>query len=94
MTLKEVLEKMDNFTDEERAKYLGGLFKILSPVSTATLSNFQNRWEPEGKTFKQFVVEQNKEIKKCIELEVSVIGEIVRKESGLELITLETVIGE
>jgi len=91
MTVKEIAEKMDDFTDEERGTHLRLLCESLTPVSKAQLLAFQNDWKPEFKTthnivadFKKFKTAQNKEIRRCLEIELSESGSRVRQSLGLQ----------
>ena len=99
MKLKDIVEKMDAFTDDERQKYLGALHKTLCPMSHQTLQEFQDDWfskDPasDKETFLMFVKEQNKIFRQCIDLEVSsTLGATVRKRFCLEPITMDTEIG-
>lgn len=86
MTVKEILEKMDNFKSEEREKYLGPLLNDLTPFSKSQLMDFQNNWDRE-KSFEDFVKAQNKQIRLCVEMELSEVGIIARKAVDLELMT-------
>jgi len=90
MKVKEILERMADFTDEERQKYIGGLCNKVCSISKASLLNFQNSWDG-TKTFDEFKTTQNKVIKECIEMEISAIGTKIRKRNfNLEPLTLET----
>ena len=93
MTGHEILEKMDNFSSEERASILGPFIAKLSPVSKKSLSEWQEVFLAEHKRdeFELFVKEQNKEIRKMVELETSeILGVEVRKALGLEPFDLDT----
>lgn len=87
MKIAEILEKMDNFTDNERTKYLGGIFKKVSPISNETLRQFQNDWDG-NKSFKEFKVAQNKVVRDCVKMEI-MINDVKGKE-GLEAFTMDT----
>ena len=89
MTVKEICGKLETFSDDERQKYTGGLCKILSPVSMATLHKFQEDWDG-NKSPEEFFKAQAKEIKTCVELEIGPVGGTVRQLSGLEPLTWET----
>lgn len=83
MTIKEILEKLDDFKGKEREKYLRSLFDNLTPFSQNQLRNFQDTWDG-NKSFEEFVKAQNKEIRMCIEMELSEIGKITRKAIDLQ----------
>lgn len=89
MTVKEIYDSLDTFTDEERQKYAGALCKELSPVSMKTLLEFQNSWDGD-RPASEFFAAQAEEIKKCVVLEISHTGEIVRQATNLEPLTWET----
>jgi hypothetical protein len=91
MTIAELLEKMDAFTDEERKKYLGALLNMLTPVSNQTIVEFQQKWDG-SKPFNEFIEAQNRELKTCVGLEMTELGTAVRQRFGLEPITRATVI--
>jgi len=89
MTLRDVLEKIDDFTEEERERYLLKVLDLFSPVGKATMLHFQEDWDPD-KGFAAFVKEQNKTFKMCIELECCPAGNYVREVMKLAPLTLET----
>lgn len=88
MTVKELLNQLDDFTDEERNTYLRGMLRMLCGVSQVTLTDFQQQWD-NSRPYAEFVKAQNKEIRACIKLELSVIGMSVRKAYKLPVL-LET----
>jgi len=83
MTIKNILEKLDSFKDKEREKYLRPLCSNLTSLSQNQLTNFQTNWDGD-RSFEEFVKAQNKEIRVCIELELSEIGKIAREAAGLK----------
>ncbi len=87
MKVSEILEKMDGFTGKERKKYLGGIFKKVSPISNATLKQFENEWDG-SKTFEEFKVAQNKVVRECIQMEI-MINDVKEKEN-MEVFTMDT----
>ena len=87
MKISEILEKLDDFTDDERQKYLGGMWKKVSRLSKGTLLNFQNEWDG-GKPFDEFKKAQNKVIRDCIKMEI-MINDVKEKEN-MEVFTMET----
>jgi hypothetical protein len=89
MTLKEIIEKMDGFTEDERVQYLPKVFSLLSPVSRVELLDFQRDWDA-SRGFEAFVKAQNEKIKMCIELECAEFGSTVREALKLEPITMES----
>ena len=89
MIVKEIYDKLETFNDDDRATYAGALCKELSSVSMQTLREFQNNWDG-SRPASEFFAEQAKEIKKCVVLEVSRTGEMIRKATNLEPITWET----
>jgi len=90
MTIKDVLDKMNNFTDDERKNILAKMWALMSPISRNSLMNFQNNWDS-TKSFDEFKKEQNKVYKECIKLETAdFIGDAVRKQYKLTPIRLDT----
>ena len=90
MTLQEIKEKIDGFTDEERVKYLRPLCtRGFSDCSLIKINDFQRGWDGE-KDFSEFKKEQNIIIRECIDTEVSEEGKEERIRLGMEPITLET----
>jgi hypothetical protein len=73
MKLSEIRDKMDGFTEDERAKYLVPLLRNFSPPSKSQMANFQNRWDG-SRSFEEFVSAQNNEIRLCIEMELTSVG--------------------
>ena len=69
-------------------------FKILTEISQNQLRNFQFNFDTKRKSFEEFKKAQNKEIKNCIDIELSQFGIDTRKFLKLEPLTLETEIGE
>ena len=82
MTIQEVFDKIDGFSEEERVEVLPKLVKLFCPVSQKSLVEFQSMWNPD-KPFNEFVEAQNKVFKDCIKLETSDVGDIVRETLGL-----------
>ena len=89
MTVKEVYDKLSTFSDEERPLYTGGLCQMLSPVSMQTLMEFQRNWDGD-KAPEEFFAAQAEEVKKCVDLEISGIGQMVREIAKLAPISWET----
>ena len=87
MKISEILEKMDNFTDAERVKYIGGLWEKVSYISKQTLRDFEICWDC-NKTFEEFKKAQNKIIKECIQLEL--MTNVAKTGTPLEIFTMET----
>ena len=87
MKISEILEKMEDFTDDEREKYLGGMWSKVTDVSKNTLMGFQNAWDG-SKGFDAFKKEQNKLVKECIQMEIMIND--VKEKNGLEVFTMET----
>ena len=83
MTVKEVVEKMDGFSDTERVKYLKPLYENLTIISQNQITSFQAVWD-HTKSFDEFKKAQSAELRKCIEMELSDAGGIMRKELGLQ----------
>lgn len=89
MTYKEMLERLaDLGTSDEREKLLRPVLDNLSQASMIVLKRFQDS-VPEGLTFDQFVVLQNRTIVSCVVLECTGLGAIARMLCDLEPITLD-----
>jgi hypothetical protein len=65
------------------------LMRLLCPVSLETLHRFQDTWDG-TRPFDEFVVAQNKEIRKCVELEMSELGREIRAKLHMDPLTPET----
>jgi len=91
ISIQYVYANINNFTEKERVDFLPNLLKMFSPVSKKTIEKFQDEWDwNAGKPFEDFLKEQNKVIKQCIELETSTfVGDVVRKQFNLEPLRIE-----
>jgi len=87
MKILEILDKIDNFNDNEREQYLGGMWEKVSHLSKQTLINFQNEWDG-SRSFDEFKKAQNKIIRECIKLEILIND--AKEKQGLEIFTMET----
>jgi hypothetical protein len=89
MKIKELLEKLDELTDEEREKWLSKLIDKFTPESLGTIANFQREWINSDKSkgimrpFEEFRTAQNKVIRDCVKMEKSTLGAHVRVNRGL-----------
>jgi len=92
LSVEEIINKMDNFSEEERVKFLGALSKQFCYLSRNTLMDFQRNWNTDKKSYEQFIKEQNKVFRSCVEIEISETGDIVRTALGLDQLTLDTII--
>ena len=90
MLLSELLERLDGFTDSEMDVYLSALLEVLTPVSHSTLLYFQGDQYDGSPIAKK---ELHAEIRQCVELEQSELGETIRATFDLEPLTMETTIG-
>lgn len=89
MTVKEICDKLDSFTDTERDEHVTAMCKLLSRVSMKTLMDFQRDWDGK-KGFTEFIKAQAKEIRKCVTLEISHFGQTVRDIEELPELAWET----
>ena len=89
MTVKEIYDKLETFSDDDRAKYAGALCEKLSPTSMQTMLEFQDTWDG-NKPPEEFFEAQVKKIKMCVDLEVGQMGQMVRMASGLGVLEWET----
>jgi hypothetical protein len=92
MTIREIIENLEQWQDQERETNLRPLLKLLSPMSLATLREHQIKHFSHNPIagYEEFVEGQNKEIKTCLELEMSDFGKVIRENLGLKPLTLET----
>ena len=72
MKVKEFYKNIDSLPEPERIEGINHLLPLLSPISIKALRRFKKGTE--GGSPKQFVEARNKEIKGCIEWELSYIG--------------------
>ena len=91
MTVQDVRENLEKYSNEERAEPLGKLIKVLSGVSHSTLLQFQQTWD-DSRPFDDFRKAQDAEIAKCIDLEVSDFGKTARSAIGLDPLELTTIL--
>ena len=93
--IKTIEDFKNNIDTLDRSKGNDAVFqkamKMLCPISQNQMQNFTNKWDGE-KGFTAFVRAQNKEIKICLEMEMSQFGTDVRKQFGLKELKLDTVI--
>lgn len=100
MKVRECLEKMDNFTEEEREKWLTKLINMFAPESIGTLKNFQIEWINSDKAngvqrpYEEFTKAQYEVIRECVNMETSRIGKMVRSMRGLPLFDMEVELDE
>lgn len=92
MTIKEIYDELDSFTDAERNKHVIAICKLLSRVSMKTLMRFHQNWDG-TKGFAEFFKAQTQEIRLCLDLEMGDSGKTVRKLEGLTKLTWETEVG-
>ena len=89
MKLKEVLEKLDTFSDSDRKKYCTVLMEMATNMTQGTLQKFQEKWDI-AKPFPEFKAAQNKELRNCFEMEASKLGAEIRKMQRLPVLNMET----
>ena len=102
MTIAEFKKSFETFSDDDRARYIGGLvLNHFCELSKNEMQKFQSDWRLKGysednelKPFSEFKKSQAEIIKKCLELEMSEIGKIVRLKYGLSPLTMDTEIVE
>jgi len=82
MIVKELVDQWAEVTDEVRADIGSKLMGKFSPVSISTLRDFQLSWDGR-RPFSEFLFEQAKELKACVEWELSVLGDTVREITGV-----------
>jgi len=84
MNLQTFLEKLDSFSDVERQVYIPALLEQLTEVSVRTMMEFQAANGSVDRT------EQDEEIRQCVTLESSELGEAIRRTFDLPPLTMET----
>lgn len=102
MKLQKILNNLDTYTEEEREKYLLPVIKVLTEVTKQTLYDFQNKWfakrreeradfEFDSEEFEKFKKEQNRILRKFIEIETSEFGKQIREVLfNLKELTMDT----
>jgi len=90
MKIEDILDILDNLADDEREFVLRPLLKVFSRVSLIALKELQNHCKTNNISYDEFVQRQNKLIRQCVELEMDDLGKLLRGESELADITLET----
>jgi hypothetical protein len=83
ITIDEFLERLDSIEDSKRENFIKPIVTEFCDLSKRQLSKFQLEWDFDNKTFEEFKIAQNKQIKECIEIEKSFVGSMVRNQSGL-----------
>jgi len=95
MTIKEFMDGLDEMDNDTRTAALREVTKLFSPPSVSTLQNFQAAFfveNPKKPPFEMFAKAQNKEIVKCLKMEMSEIGGTIRGMTGCTPISWDTVI--
>lgn len=99
MTVRQINEKIDSFTSEERGIYLRALLNKFLPYSQYLVMQMQedHKREHEPSTeesleedYKEFCKQQNKVIKEAIARETGEFYNAIRKSLKQESLTLET----
>lgn len=88
MTVKELYKKIDRLPEATRMERIKQLLRLLSPPSLSVLRKFKKEWK--GPKSEQFIEARNKEIKKCIEWELSFVGITTRAIQGLRCFGWDT----
>lgn len=89
ITMRDFYVQIEGLPEDVRATMCKQAIEHLCPISVQDLRTFQELWSP-MKSFKEFIIGQNKLLKQCIEVEVSDFGNDVRKAAGLSRLTWET----
>ena len=88
MKIETFSAEFESWQDKDRGQ-IASVLSLLSPPSKATLLNFQRDWDG-GRPYDEFVAEQNKLIRGCLEIELSSIGGEIRKMLNLPVLALDT----
>jgi|NGEPerStandDraft_6_1074524.scaffolds.fasta_scaffold19632_2 hypothetical protein len=83
MIIRDVVELLDDLTEEQRDELLKPVLENLTQTSHYAILEFQLNWNEENGSFKDFIKGQNAVIKECIKIEMTEFGKIVRKMEGL-----------
>lgn len=89
MTIKELYDQIEAFSEEQRKEHVTVLFKMLTPLSMNQIMNFQNKWDGK-RTYEEFKSYQAHLIRQCIEMEIHFIGKMARANFKLPPLTWET----
>lgn len=91
MKISQYIEQLEGWDSDDREKYLRPLLAVFSPVSLTSLQQVQQEHFPKSEMdYPAFVKSQNREILKCLTLEMASIGAVVRAVLGLEPLTEDT----
>ena len=88
MLLLDVLDVLDNLSDEQRELILPQLFAHLSDVSLITIMECQFQYHPDKGSYSDFIFSQNEIIKQCVEIETSPFGNVFRRRLNLPPLSL------
>jgi hypothetical protein len=83
MIIRDVVELLDDLTEEQRDELLKPVLENLTQTSHYAILEFQLNWNEENGSFKDFIKGQNAVIKECIKIEMTEFGKIARKMEGL-----------
>ncbi len=92
MTLQHIKDNLHNFNEEEKKLILKPLLSLFTSVSLSELAKIQDENYPLRMSFKSYQRLQTECIIKCIELETSPLGTMVREKLDLKPLTLKTII--
>jgi hypothetical protein len=82
MKIKELMENIDNLTEEQRDHELRKLLEMCCQLTKNEIRKFTLGWNT-ARSYEEYKTEQNKIIVKCITLETSELGAMVREGFGL-----------
>lgn len=91
MVIKEFIEKIDTFNEEERLELFPLIFAKLCPVSKIQITTFQHTWDG-TRPYKEFEKAMNNEVVHCLKMEMSKIGAAVRDAQDLSLLDENTIL--
>ena len=92
-TLKQIYDEVENFSEEDRVKYISKLWDEFSFLSKDKLINFQADWDGAVGT-DAFFKAQAKQIKIRIDMEMSDIGKDIRIARNKDSLSWDTKIGD
>lgn len=89
MILLDILDVMDELKGEQRELVLAALLEELTVYTHEVILEFQLEYDGR-ESFEQFLVKQNALIRECVNIELTNFGNKVRRQEGLNPLSLRT----
>jgi len=83
MKLLDVLTKLDNFSENERAKYRRALLKLASPYTKEKLNDFLKSYDHDTRPIEELIRAENMELYHLFKMEMTMFGSEIRREWDL-----------